>query len=120
MLPLVAKLVERLPPTSTVGRIRAGNQMLGSYIRAPISEGGCAAVRESALVDTMIALRGGELRLLQLHNHPAIPITSLGQLGVRGLMHRDIGEKIDGGRRSRGPFSIYPLRASLTTLFFGS
>ena len=106
---VVAKLVERLPPTSTVGRIRAGNQMLGSYIRAPISEGGCAAVRESALVDTMIALRGGELRLLQLHNHPAIPITSLGQLGVRGLMHRDIGEKIDGGRRSRGPFSIYPI-----------
>ena len=53
-----AKLVTRLP-TSTAGRIDAGDQQFGSYIRASLSEGGCAALRESALAHTMIALKGG-------------------------------------------------------------
>ena len=57
-----AKLVTRLP-TSTAGRIDAGDQQFGSYIRASLSDGGCAALRESALAHTMIALKAGELAL---------------------------------------------------------
>ena len=59
----VAKLVLHLPETPATGRLRAGDQPLGSYIRAPLNEGGCAALRESALADTMMALRRGELRM---------------------------------------------------------
>ena len=64
-----AKLVGRLSEVSLTGRIYAGDQVLGSYIRAPLNEGGCAAIRESALAATMIALRRGELRVPRDRNH---------------------------------------------------
>ena len=104
-----AKLVERLPASSTAGHIRVGEQTLGSYIRAPLSEGGCTSLRESALADMMIALRQGELRMPQYLPCHAIPVVSLGQLGERGLLHRDIGNGNDDGPPFRGPFSIHSI-----------
>ena len=114
-----AKLVTKLSPTSTKGHIQAGDQELGSYIRAPLVEGGCAALRESALADAMMGLRIGELRVPRQHAGTTIPITTLGQLGERGLLHRDIGNKNEGGPPFRGPFRIRPIQglASYPTLW---
>ncbi len=108
----VAKLVTRLPKTSATGRIRAGGQLLGSYIRAPLSEGGCAALRESALADAMMALRRGELRMPRYAERHSIPTALLGQLGERGLLHRDIGNKDDSKPPFRGPFKIVPVQGA--------
>ena len=94
----VAKLATRLPMSSAAGHIRAGNQELGSYIRAPLNEGGCAALRESGLADAMIALRGGELRLPQYRVHHSIPITVLGELEfVRLSLGRNCGARSGDG-----------------------
>ncbi len=106
----VAKLVAHLPETPATGRLRAGDQPLGSYIRAPLNEGGCAALRESALADTMMALRRGELRMPRYAERHTIPVTPLGCLGERGLLDRDIGNRNDGKPPFRGPFKIVPVQ----------
>ena len=106
----IAKLVDKLPYTSLSGRIGAGDEMLGSYIRAPLHEGGCAALRESAIAGVMIVLRQSELSIYRLSGRYAIPITPLGKIGRRGLLHRDIGDKNDGDPPFRGPFKILPIQ----------
>ena len=106
----VAKLVAHLPETPATGRLRAGDQPLGSYIRAPLNEGGCAALRESALADTMMALRRGELWMPRYAERHTIPVTPLGRLGERGLLDRDIGNRNDGKPPFRGPFKIVPVQ----------
>ena len=106
----IAKLVAHLPETPATGRLRAGDQPLGSYVRAPLNEGGCAALRESALADTMMALRRGELRMPRYAERHSIPVTPLGCLGERGLVDRDIGNRNDGEPPFRGPFKIVPVQ----------
>ena len=103
-----AKLAALLRAAPATGRLRAGDQPLGSYIRAPLNEGGCAALRESALADTMIALRHGELRMPRYEQRHAMPICSLGDLGERGLYHLDIGTANEEQPPFRGPFKIVP------------
>ena len=105
-----ARIVARLPETSTTGRLEAGGQPLGSWIRAPLSEGGCAALRESALAATMLALRGGALRMPRRRGSIPVPIVALGRLGERGLVDRDVGSGKDETPPFRGPFKIVPAR----------
>lgn len=105
----LAKLVARLPSELASGSIRAGNQALGSYIRAPLNEGGCAALQHSELADVMIRLRRGELKLPRYAARHSIPIAPLGLLGERGLLDRDIGNRNDQQPPYRGPFKIRPL-----------
>ena len=106
-----ARLVARLP-TATTGRIDAGGQPLGSYIRAPLREGGCAALREPALADAMMALRRGALRMPRYGERLPIPIVPLGTLGERGLLDRDIGNRNDAKPPFRAPFKIVPARGA--------
>ncbi len=108
----VAKLVTHLPKSSATGRLRAGDQPLGSYIRAPLSEGGCAALRESALADTMMALRRGELRMPRYAERHPIPIAPLGRLGERGLLDRDVGNRNDTKPPFRAPFKVVPAQGA--------
>ena len=102
----VAKLIAELPATPT-GQLRAGTQRMGTYIRARLEDGGCTALRESALAETMMALGNGELRMPR-REPLALPIASLGALGQRGPLHRDIGNSKDGEPPFRGPFRIVP------------
>ena len=106
----LAKLVGGLSSSSTSGHIRAGDQELGSYIRATLDSGGCASLRESALADVMLALCEGELRMPRYRTRHAIPIVRLGQLGQRGLLDRDIGNKNESEPPYRGPFKIHPIQ----------
>ena len=103
----VANLIGQLPAASS-GQLRLGEQRLGTYIRAHLEDGGCAALREPALAETMMALREGEFRLPRYGERPALPITSLSALGRRGPLHRDIGTRQDGEPPFRGPFKIVP------------
>ena len=105
-----ARLMTGLPETAAAGHIRAGGQHLGSYIRAPLGEGGCAALRESALGLTMMALQRGELRMARYRGSHAVAMVPLGQLGERGLLDRGVGNRNDGKPPFRGPFKIVPAR----------
>ncbi len=103
----VAKLIDGLP-AARVGHLRAGGQRLGTYIRARLEDGGCAALRESALAEAMMALGNGALRMPRHAEQTALPITTLGALGQRGPLDRDIGNSKDGEPPFRGPFKIVP------------
>ena len=110
----VAKLTAALPaassaalPAASSGRLRAGEQPLGTYIRARLEDGGCAALRETALAETMMALAGSALRMPR-HEQLGLPIAPLSALGRRGPLHRDIGNGKDGEPPFRGPFKIVP------------
>lgn len=84
----IAKLVARIPTESNTGRIQAGNQLLDSYIRAPLREGGCAALCESTLAGVMMSLQRGSLVLLRHSDRHVVPVTCLGELGEWGLLDR--------------------------------
>ncbi len=101
-----AKLVSQLSESSATGRIHAGDQTLASYIRAPLVEGNCVALRESSLAATMIALKEGELRLPRFRRGFHIPVAKLEEIGERGLLHRDIGSTKEGQPPHRGPFKV--------------
>ncbi len=106
----IAKLVSRVPDQSRTGRVQAGAQLLGSYIRAPLSEGGCAALRESALAEVMMSLHLGDLVLPRHGDRHVIPVARLRELGERGLLDRDIGSQKDAQPPYRGPFKIVPIQ----------
>lgn len=102
----IAALANRVPRNSRAGRLQAGEQLLGAYIRAPLAEAGCAALRESSIGVLAMALRGGALNLPRYDGRCRIPIAPLGELGERGLLHRDIGNRKDEKPPFRGPFRI--------------
>ncbi|MDE2911535.1 MAG: hypothetical protein OXL68_01235 [Paracoccaceae bacterium] len=102
----VARLATRAAPAIASGTLQAGEQNLGNYCRAPLSEGGCAAVAERELVTTMLALQGGMLKLAQDPAQHKFPMVALGQLGERGLLHRDI---CSPRNEKRGPFTLLPM-----------
>ena len=104
----VASAVRRLPSHSR-GRIVIGDDDMGAFVRAPLAQGGCAALREPLLADAMRALENGELRLPRTTRCRVAPVTRLGDLGRRGKLDRDISGKHPDGT-PRGPFNVFVAR----------
>ncbi len=103
-----ARAVSHLSPQDRQGRLNVGNhQTIGTYIRAPLSQGGCASLRETTLADTALGLEAGRLRLPQGYSTPLSTI-HLGAIGKTGLLHRDISGTTNGA--PRGPFEIIPIQ----------
>ena len=70
--------------TANSGKLLLGDrQIVGSYVRAPLDEGGAAALREERIADAMLALRKGRLRLPRM-NAMDLPATKLGDSAARG------------------------------------
>ncbi len=104
----VARAVSHLSPQDRQGRLQVGDhQTIGTYIRAPLSQGGCASLRETTLADTALGLEAGRLRLPQGYSTPLSTI-HLGAIGKTGLLHRDISGTTNGA--PRGPFEIIPIQ----------
>ena len=105
----MARAVRRLPPQARQGRLCVGDQeIVGTYIRALLSQGGCASLRETALADAALGLEAGTLRLPQGYSTPLSTIR-LGTIGRKGLLHRDISGKTSNGL-PRGPFDIISIQ----------
>ncbi len=83
-------------------------EIVGTYIRALLSQGGCASLRETALADAALGLEAGTLRLPQGYSTPLSTIR-LGTIGRKGLLHRDISGKTSNGL-PRGPFDIISIQ----------
>ncbi len=105
----MARAVHEVPPENRQGRLSIGDcERVGTYIRAPLSQGGCASLRETALADAAIGLETGVLRLPQGYT-ARLSTTCLGSIGEKGLLHRDISGKTSDGA-PRGPFAIIPIQ----------
>ena len=104
----IARAVSRLSSEARQGRLRVGDrQTIGTYIRAPLSQGGCASLRETTLADTALGLVERMLRLPQGYSTP-LSTVHLGTIGKTGLLHRDISGTTNGS--PRGPFEIIPIQ----------
>ena len=91
-----------------VERITLGEQIVGTTYRTDLKHGGCAGVADLELATIAIALESHELRLPTLKSPITIATACLGDLGQRGLVHRDInGLNRDGSYR--GPFDVFPI-----------
>ena len=105
----MARAVHRLSPQARQGRLCVGDsETIGTYIRASLSQSGCALLRETALADTALRLAERTLRLPQGYSAP-LSTTCLDSLGERGLYHLDIAGKNSNGT-PRGPFDIIPIQ----------
>ena len=105
----MARAVGKLEKRNRQGRLCVGNrETIGTYIRAPLSQGGCASLRETTLAAAAIGLTEGTLRLPQGYSRP-LSMIPLEELGQRGLVHRDISGW-DSNGDPRGPFEIVPIQ----------
>ena len=104
----IARAVSRLSSEVRQGRLCIGDEeTVGTYIRGPLSQGGCASLRETTLADTALGLAAGMLRLPQGYSTP-LSTVRLGTIGKTGLLHRDISGTTNGA--PRGPFEIIPIQ----------
>ena len=95
-------------------RISIGNDHYGILTRGTWDEGNSASVIHPELVDIVRNLNDGKLKLPQSSESYAVPMTTLGELGRRGLVDRNINgierkRKQDGTgneRYFRGPFDV--------------
>ena len=94
--------------TFTAGRIPfTDSDEGGVFVRTALANGGAAGIVEAGLAETMLNFPAGRLKLPRRTRKVAIPVTSLRELGNRGLLDRDI----NGDPKSkppRGPFDILP------------
>ena len=106
----IARSLARLDCGVMAGKVRLGTEeVAGGFVRASLSESGCAGIAEEGLAKFMMALRGGRLKLPSMREQ-VIPTAKLGSLGERGLMDRDIsGMQTGGSDTRRGPFGMRPL-----------
>ena len=74
-------------------RIELGNQYFGNYIKSKLAYGGCAGLQSPELAESMISLSKGFISMPRLPKSVELPITTLAQLGTRGLYHLDIGNE---------------------------
>ena len=102
----LAKFVAEVGRRPGAGRNAIGSEdSNGNYINAEQFSCGCAGVAEANLAKFMLSLAGGELLATRRNETTKIPITTLKELGNRGLYHIDLT-----GPPPRGPFDKAPLR----------
>ena len=106
----LARAVGGIPPGSRKGRLTVGDRdHVGSYIR--VDGGlGCAGLVEPDIAEAMLALEDGALKLARAAGRFDLPLATLGEVGRRGLLHRDLsGRQGAGSATPRGPFDVVPI-----------
>lgn len=102
----LARMIAAIPKDAS-GFIRAGDEEFGSFIRATLAEGGCAALDEPYLGSAAAGMGMGELRLPGMSEPINLSLASLAALGDRGKYHMDIsGKEKSRAGKPRGPFDI--------------
>ena len=91
--------------TDAAGRLRVGGDTVATYVRAPLSAGGCAAAQEADVARAALGLSRGELHLPRLPE-VSMPLVPLDALGRPGPYHLDIKST---GNTARGPFLVEEL-----------
>ena len=102
----IAKHISLLQPEIKSGQLRLGEQVAGSFIRARLQDGGCAALRDTTIAETMMELRYSRLSMPRLKGTRKFPMTRLSKLGERGLLDRDIATWNPEEPPYRSPFQL--------------
>ena len=103
----LAKFVTELDRRPGAGRITIGNEHNnGNYINAEQFDCGCVGFAETDLAKFMVLLLSGTFIAPRTKAQVGLPIVTLGELGNRGRLHRDLT-----GEPPRGAFDMEPLRS---------
>lgn len=87
------------------GSYEIGEERVGNWIAAELSEGGFAGVRETNVSRFAHHLELGELVLPRMGKALRVPLCPLSELGERGLYHMDLtGTEQNSDGQPRGPF----------------
>ena len=107
----IARVIQRMPADQSIGSITIGSgERAGCSIRGTLSDAGCAGLRDPSVAKAAAGLVQGKLRLPRQQESMGFPVTRLGQLGLRGLVDRDInGAESTRENLPRGPFDIVGL-----------
>ena len=101
-----ARLITTTPEDDN-GFIRSGDEEIGSFIRAALDDGGCAALGAPYLGSAAVSLRAAALRLPAVAKAVGVPLAPLAKMGQRGYHDLDVAGS--GGRnavKAQGPFRI--------------
>ena len=102
----VAKVITQSDRCAGDGRLAIGNSDdNGTYIIISQFYGGCAGLTHPSLARFMTSLWDGKLIATKTGENVNIRVTTLDNLGSRGLLHRDLT-----GPLPRGPFDKVPLQ----------
>ena len=103
-----AHAIRQLDPEQEQGLLTVADRKRGgNFLRASIQQTGCAGLREHMLAQTAAGLQQAKLCLPRRKRPLPLPLTSLGELGLRGLLHRDLcGKERNADGLPRGPFDI--------------
>lgn len=110
----LAKFITNLDHGPGVGRISIGNEdSNGNYINIEKFICGCAGLRETQLAKFMLSLADGKLLATRRDETAKIPVTTLKELGNRGLYHMDLNGTPPRGSFDKvslqpGQFATYP------------
>ena len=102
-------------------RVMLGEDLCGVLTQGTWDDGKCASILHPEVVETVRGLNAGTLVLPRTKDAHTIPMASLGELGTRGLLHRDINgidktrARKKGSDEFRGPFDIVSLSAEAPT-----
>ena len=107
----IAWVIQQMPADQSIGLITIGSgERAGCSIRGTLSDAGCAGLRDPSVAKAAAGLVQGKLRLPRQQESMGFPVIRLGQLGLRGLLDRDInGEEVTRENLPRGPFDIVGL-----------
>ena len=107
--PKAARAARREAGGRSSGRLRAGEEVIGCFVRGGWGDGGCVGVANPDVIEAAAALDVGVLRLSGIDD-VHLPLVPLSDLGERGLYHLDIaGPAPSKDGVPRGPFDIDPL-----------
>jgi len=104
----LSKFIHAHGDTQGAGKVMTGTkEPNGVFINASKFNAACVGLAEPNLEKFMSLLEQGRLRASRTNQTVSIPITRLGELGSRGIGHRDIPGKTNN--QPRGPFDRVPL-----------
>ena len=103
-----ARAIRRLDPEEQGGLLSVADpRHAGNFLRTSFRQTGCAGLRKHTLAKVATDLRQAKLRLPRRKRALSLPLIELGELGVRGLLHRDInGTEQNADGQPRGPLDI--------------
>lgn len=108
----IARAIMEIEPRLNKGTIRIGSELqTGQFIRSKSGFNGFAGIKDNDIAKTADDLYSGQLTLPRYKNSLNVPLTTLGELGERGLYSLDInGTEIVSSGFQRGPFNIEKIR----------
>ena len=105
---VMAQSISEIEPHIDHGALKVGNELeVGQYIRSRSGFNGYAGIRDNNVARTAADLYEGTLTLPRFLDRIDVPLTTLAELGERGLYSLDInGTEIVGSGFQRGSFDV--------------